>query len=196
MTTTPSTSPSSIDLDHAPEQLSGRYVLDPTHSRLGFVARHAMVTKVRGSFEQLEGSAELDFGDPAKSTATVTFDVASINTGQRQRDEHLRTNDFFDAATYPKGTFVSTGVEVLDEDTFAMTGELTLKGITKPVTVTWESTGVARDPFGNQRAGFEGRAVINRKDWGIEYNAALETGGVLIGDKITLELDVSAIREA
>ena len=174
--------------------LTGSYALDPTHTRLGFTARHAMVTKVRGSFEQFEGSAELDFDDPTRSTASVTFDIASIATGQKQRDEHLRTNDFFDAATYPKGTFVSTGITTVDDDTFAMTGDLTLKGVTKPVTITWEHTGTAQDPYGNTRAGFEGKAVINRKDWGIEYNAALETGGVLISDKITLEFDVSAIK--
>jgi polyisoprenoid-binding protein YceI len=176
--------------------LSGSYVLDPTHSRLGFVARHAMVTKVRGSFEQLEGSAVLDFEDPARSTALVSFDVASITTGNSQRDEHLRTNDFFDAPTYPKGTFTSTAVRVKDDTTFEMTGDLTLKGITKPVTVTWELTGTETDPYGNLRAGFEGKATLNRKDWGINFNAALESGGVLVSEKIVLELDVSAIRQA
>jgi polyisoprenoid-binding protein YceI len=176
--------------------LSGTYALDPTHTRLGFVARHAMVTKVRGAFEQLEGSAVLDFDDPARSTATVTFQVASINTGNSQRDEHLRTNDFFDVPTYPTGTFTSTAVTVLDDSSFEMTGDLTLKDVTKPVTVTWELTGTETDPFGNLRAGFEGRATLNRKDWGISFNAALESGGVLVSDKIVLELDVSAIRQA
>ena len=188
MTTTPSTT------TLTPTELTGDYALDVTHTRLGFVARHAMVTKVRGSFEELSGTAHLDFEDPTKSTASLTFAIASINTGQNQRDEHLRTNDFFDATSYPEGRFVSRSVTV-DGDSYEMVGDLTLKGITKPVTITWETTGVARDPFGNLRAGFEGRAVINRKDWGIEYNAALETGGVLISDKITLELDVSAIKQ-
>jgi polyisoprenoid-binding protein YceI len=176
--------------------LTGSYVLDPTHTRLGFTVRHAMVSKVRGAFEQLEGSAVLDFEDPSRSTATVTFQIASINTGQAQRDEHLRTNDFFDAASYPTGTFVSESVQVLDDTTFEMLGGLTLKGVTKPVTITWEHTGTATDPYGNLRAGFEGRATINRKDWGITYNAALETGGVLISDKIQLELDVEAVKSA
>ncbi|HUR15448.1 MAG TPA: YceI family protein [Mycobacteriales bacterium] len=175
--------------------LSGTYVVDPTHSRLGFVARHAMITKVRGSFESVDGTALLDFDDPTRSTASVTFDVASINTGNTQRDEHLRANDFFDAPTYPQGSFTSTGVRVLDDTTFELDGELTLKGVTKPVTVTWELTGTETDPFGNLRAGFEGRATINRKDWGVSWNAGLETGGVLVGDKIVLELDVSAIRQ-
>ena len=175
-------------------ELTGTYTLDPTHSRLGFTARHAMVTKVRGSFETFEGSAELNFEDPTESSATVTFDIASIATGQAQRDEHLRTNDFFDAPTYPKATFVSTSVKKVDDTTFELTGDLTLKNVTKPVTITWEYTGTARDPFGNLRAGFEGKGTLNRKDWGISYNAALETGGVLISDKIALEFDISAIK--
>ncbi len=176
--------------------LSGTYALDPTHTRLGFVTRHAMVTKVRGSFAELEGSAVLDFDDPSRSSASLTFQVASINTGNGQRDDHLRTNDFFDVATYPTATFASTGVRVIDAETFEMAGELTLKGVTHPATVTWELTGTETDPFGNLRAGFEGRATINRKDWGVSWNAALETGGVLVSEKIVLELDVSAIRQA
>ncbi|MCU1593935.1 MAG: hypothetical protein JWO12_1327 [Frankiales bacterium] len=175
-------------------ELSGTYALDATHTRLGFTARHAMVTKVRGSFDTFEGTAQLDFQDPTKSTATVSFDIASISTGQKQRDEHLRTNDFFDAETYPKGEFVSTGVTKVNDDTFEMVGDLTLKGVTKPITITWEHTGTATDPYNNLRAGFEGRATINRKDWGITYNAALEAGGVMISDKINLEFDVSAIK--
>ena len=176
-------------------ELTGDYVLDPTHTRLGFVARHAMVTKVRGSFEEFEGKAHLDFEDPTRSTAEVTFQIASISTGQKQRDEHLRTNDFFDAPTYATGRFVSTGVTKVDDETYELTGNLTLKDITKPVTLTWEQTGTSKDPYGNTRAGFEGKGVLNRKDWGIEYNAALETGGVLISDKITLEFDVSAVKQ-
>jgi polyisoprenoid-binding protein YceI len=183
-------------LTTATTDLTGDFALDTTHSRLGFTARHAMVTKVRGSFEQFEGTAHLDFADPTRSTATVTFQIASISTGQAQRDEHLRTNDFFDVPTYPEGTFVSTSVVKKSDDEFEMTGDLTLKGVTKPVTVTWEHTGTAKDPYGNLRAGFEGKATLNRKDWGITYNAALETGGVLISDKINLEFDVSAIKNA
>lgn len=174
-------------------ELSGDYVLDTTHTRLGFVARHAMVTKVRGSFQEFEGSAHLDFEDPSRSTASVTFTIASISTGQGQRDDHLRTNDFFDVASYPTGSFVSRSVTAKG-GSYELVGDLTLKGVTKPVAIEWEPTGVARDPYGNLRAGFEGRAVINRKDFGIEYNAVLETGGVLISDKITLEFDVSAIK--
>ncbi|MCW2542685.1 MAG: YceI family protein [Frankiales bacterium] len=177
-----------------PAQLTGDYTIDTAHSRLGFTARHAMVTKVRGSFEEFEGSAHLDFEDPTKSTAKVTFAMSSINTQQGQRDDHLRTSDFFDVSNYPTGTFTSTAVKKVDDETYELTGDLTLRGVTKPVTITWESTGIARDPYGNLRAGFEGKAVLSRKDFGIEYNAALETGGVLISDKINLEFDVSAIK--
>jgi polyisoprenoid-binding protein YceI len=176
--------------------LTGTYAIDPTHTRLGFVARHAMVTKVRGAFEEFEGTAQLDFEDPTKSTASLTFQVASINTNNAQRDEHLRTNDFFDAPTYPTATFTSTSVSKIDDETYEMVGDLTLKDVTKPVTITWEHTGTATDPFGNLRAGFEGRASINRKDWGVNWNAGLEAGGVLVSDKIALEFDVSAIKQA
>ncbi len=175
-------------------ELTGTYTLDPAHTRLGFTARHAMVTKVRGAFETFEGSAFLDFQDPTRSTASVSFDIASVNTGQAQRDEHLRTNDFFDAPTYPKGTFTSTSVKKVDDDTYEMAGDLTLKDVTRPVTITWVQTGTAKDPYGNLRAGFEGKAALSRKDWGITYNAALETGGVLVSDKINLEFDIAAIK--
>ena len=177
------------------QDLTGDYTLDPTHTRIGFVARHAMVTKVRGSFEEFAGTAHLDGSDPTKSTASVTMQVQSINTGNAQRDEHLRTNDFFDAPAFPEITFTSTGV-VVDGDDYKLTGDLTIKGVTKPVTIDFEYTGSATDPFGNLRVGFEGKAVIKRTDWGVNWNAALETGGVLVSDKITLEFDVSAIKNA
>jgi polyisoprenoid-binding protein YceI len=174
--------------------LTGTYTLDPAHSRIGFVARHAMVTKVRGAFGSFTGSAVLDADDPARSSAELTVEVASVDTGNAQRDDHLRTNDFFDAATYPQIRFVSTAVERVDDTEYRLTGDLTIKGITKPVTVEFTYTGSAVDPWGNERAGFEGRAVINRKDWGVNFNAALEAGGVLVSEKITLEFDVSAIK--
>jgi polyisoprenoid-binding protein YceI len=177
-----------------PADLTGDFVIDPTHSSIGFTARHAMVTKVRGTFEQFEGKAHLDAANPAASTAEVVIEVASINTRQAQRDDHLRTNDFFDAPAFPQITFRSTAVEVLSADTFALTGDLTIKGTTNPITVEFEHTGVATDVYGNVRAGFEGKAVINRRDYGVTWNAALETGGVMVSDKITLEFDISAIR--
>ena len=179
-----------------PTALTGDFTIDPSHSRVGFVARHAMVTKVRGAFTDFSGSAHLDAENPAASTAEVAIQVASIETANAQRDEHLRTNDFFDAPSFPEITFRSTGVEVLGADTFALTGDLSIKGTTKPVTIEFEHTGIATDVYGNVRAGFEGKTVINRKDWGIAWNAALETGGVLVSEKITLEFDISAIKNA
>lgn len=180
---------------YAPE-LTGTYQIDPTHSRLGFVARHAMVTKVRGDFKSFEGSLQIDAADPAKSSGTVSIDVASVDTSNEQRDEHLRTNDFFDAQTYPKITFQTTSIEPIDDTRFNVSGELTLRGVTKPVTIEFEFTGAATDPFGNQRLGFEGSTVLNRKDFGVNWNAALEAGGVLVSEKVTLEIDISAVKAA
>ena len=174
--------------------LTGDYTLDITHTRLGFVARHAMVTKVRGSFTEFEGTAHLDVANPAASTASVTIQVASITTGNDQRDGHLRTNDFFDAPSFPTITFSSTSVEVLGSEAFRLHGDITVKGVSKPISIDFEHTGTAKDPFGNLRAGFEGKAQLTRSDFGISYNAALETGGVLVSDKIALEFDISAVK--
>ncbi len=177
-----------------PAELSGDYVLDGSHSRIGFMARHAMVTKVRGQFTEFTGGAHLDLADPSASRAHVDIEVASIDTRNEQRDGHLRTNDFFDAPSFPQITFRSTGVEALDDTTYAVTGDLTIKGTTKSVTVEFEYAGAARDPFGNVRVGFEGRASLNRSDFGVNFNAPLETGGVLVSEKIALEFDLSAIK--
>jgi polyisoprenoid-binding protein YceI len=180
----------------APETLTGTYTLDPTHSRIGFVARHAMVTKVRGSFNEVEGSGYFDAEDPTKSHLEVTIQAASIDTRNADRDGHLRSNDFFDMDTYPEIRFASTSVERSGDDEYRVTGDLTIKGVTKPVVVDFEYNGAAVDPFQNQRIGFEGKTTINRKDWGVSWNAALETGGVLVSEKVTLEFEVSAIRTA
>jgi polyisoprenoid-binding protein YceI len=176
--------------------LTGTYTLDPAHSRIGFVARHAMVTKVRGAFNDFEGTAVLDGDNPANSSARVTIQAASIDTRQAQRDEHLRGNDFFAMDEFPQITFVSTGARQVDDENFELSGDLTVKGVTKSVTIPFEYQGAAQDPFGNSRVGFEGSVVINRKDFGVNFNAALETGGVLVSDKITLEFEISAIKNA
>lgn len=176
------------------DDVSGHYDLDAAHSRLGFVARHVMVTKVRGSFHEFAGSFDLDASNWSASAAQVTIQVASIDTGSEQRDGHLRTNDFFDAPNHPLITFTSTRVEQTAEDTFAVTGDLTIKGITRPVTVDFAYTGSAVDPYGNTRVGFEGSSTIDRTDFGITFNAPLESGGVLVSNKITLEFDISAIK--
>jgi polyisoprenoid-binding protein YceI len=176
--------------------LTGSYTLDPAHTRIGFVARHAMVTKVRGAFNEFEGTATIDAANPTRSSARVTIKAASIDTRNAQRDEHLRSNDFLAMAEHPEITFVSTAVRPVDETTFELTGDLTIKGVTKPVTIPFTFEGAAQDPFGNTRVGFEGAVAISRKDYGITWNAALETGGVLVGDTIVLEFEVSAVKNA
>ena len=177
-------------------ELTGTYTLDPAHSRLGFVARHAMVTKVRGAFNEFEGTATLDGANPANSSAQVTISTASIDTRNAQRDGHLRSNDFLAMDEYPQITFVSTGARQVDDSTFELTGDLTIKGVTNPITIPFSFEGAAKDPFGNLRVGFEGAVTINRKDYGITWNAALETGGVLVSDKVTLEFEISAVKNA
>ena len=174
--------------------LAGTYVLDPSHSRIGFVARHAMVTKVRGQFNEFEGSAVVDADDFTKSSAQVTIQGASIDTHNEQRDGHLKSNDFLALDEYPLITFASTGVRLTGETSLELTGDLTLKGVTNSITVPFQFEGAATDPFGNLRVGFEGSVVINRKDYGVSWNAALETGGVLVSEKITLEFELSAIK--
>jgi polyisoprenoid-binding protein YceI len=177
-----------------PNTLTGTYAIDPAHSRIGFVARHAMVTKVRGSFNEFEGNGYFDADNPASSRLELTIKAASIDTRNADRDAHLRSNDFFDMEKYPDIDFVSTAVEPLDAENYRVTGVLTIKGVSKPVTVDFEYTGTAVDPFGNTRIGLEGKTTVNRKDWGVNWNAALEAGGVLVSEKVTLEFDVSAIR--
>ncbi len=174
--------------------ISGDYVLDTAHSRLGFSARHAMVTTVRGQFDEFEGSAHIDATNPGASTVSITIKAASVTTGQEQRDQHLRTPDFFDVERYADLTFVSTSVE-RDGTEWAITGDLTINAATHPVTVLFEENGSAKDPYGNLRVGFEGGTTIKRSDWGLSFNAGLETGGVLVSDKIKLEFDISAIAQ-
>jgi polyisoprenoid-binding protein YceI len=174
------------------DDITGDYTLDVSHTRLGFSARHAMVTTVRGTFKDFEGTAHVDTANPADSKVDLVIKAASIDTGVADRDAHLRSGDFFESETHPEITFTSTDVE-RDGDDWTITGDLTIKGTTKPITIEFESTGSARDPFGNLRIGFEGQATLSRKDWGLSWNAALETGGFLVSDKIKLDFDISAI---
>ncbi|WP_327671726.1 MULTISPECIES: YceI family protein [unclassified Streptomyces] len=176
--------------------VTGDYTVDPAHTTLGFVARHAMVTNVKGSFSDFTGSLHLDGSDPAKSTASFDVQMASISTGNEDRDGHLKSADFFKIDEFPTMTFRSTSAESLGGDDYRITGDLTILGTTKPLTIDLEFNGVAKDPFGNERVGFEGKSEILRSDWGLSWNAALETGGVLISDKIKLNFDISAIKEA
>jgi len=178
------------------QSATGTYVIDATHSQIGFGARHAMVTKVRGTFNDFSGTGFFDAETPANSNLQLNIKAASIDTRNADRDAHLRSNDFFDMEQFPEITFVSSAFEKAEADTYRVTGDLTIKGVTKAVTFDLEYTGSATDPYQNQRIGFEGKTTINRTDWGISFNAALETGGLLVGEKITLEFEISAIRSA
>lgn len=179
----------------SPETLTGSYTFDPSHSRVGFVARHAMVTKVRGAFNDVEGHGFFDASDPGRSHFEVTIQAKSIDTRNADRDAHLRGNDFFAMDAYPEIRFGSTSVEAVDDTTYRVTGDLTIKDVTKPITFDLELTGSVQDPFGNQRLGLEGSVVVNRKDWNVTWNAALEAGGVLVSEKVTLEFEVSAVKD-
>ncbi|HEY7565229.1 MAG TPA: YceI family protein [Acidimicrobiia bacterium] len=173
---------------------AGRYVIDPSHSRIGFVARHAMVSKVRGTFNEFEGSGYFDPTDPGKSSVELTIKAASIDTRNGDRDAHLRSNDFFDMNSYPEITFVSTSVDHVEGDDFRITGDLTIKGVTKSVTFSVGYNGSSVDPYGNTRIGLEGKTTVNRRDWRVNWNAPLEAGGVLVSENVTLEFEASAIR--
>ena len=177
------------------DQLQGTWTIDQSHSSIGFTARHAMVAKVRGTFNDYTGTATV--GETlADSRVEVEIEATSVDTRNADRDAHLRTNDFFGTDEHAKITFVSTSVTKTGDASFDLTGDLTIKGTTKSVTIPFEETGTAVDPFGNTRVGFEGATTINRKDWDLSWNAALETGGVLVSEKIKLEFDVSAIKNA
>jgi len=169
---------------------AGTFTIDPTHSRVGFSARHAMVTKVRGSFNEFSGAAVVADGG---ATLNIEINVASIDTRNADRDGHLQSADFFDAATFPKITFASTSVKDSGSDKIVVEGNLTVRDVTKPLAIEFEYTGTAKDPFGNDRFGFEGEAEINRKDFGLTWNAALETGGILVSENIKLEFEISTI---
>ena len=180
----------------APATLTGQYLIDPAHSRIGFSARHAMVTKVRGSFKDFEGTGYFDADNPENITLDLTIKAASIDTRSPDRDTHLRSNDFLAMDQYPEITFRATKVTKSGPSTYEVTGDLNLRGVAKPVVVAFEYTGAAVDPYGNQRIGLEGATIINRKDWGVSWNAALEAGGVLVSEKVNLEFEVSAIRSS
>jgi polyisoprenoid-binding protein YceI len=174
-----------------PGYKAGTWTIDPTHSEVGFSIRHIMISKVKGKFEKF--SATFVTGEnPLDSSVTASAEVASINTNEANRDGHLRTGDFFDAPTYPTIDFVSTGVRQEGDD-FKVDGNLTIKGVTKPVTFDFEFGGFGQDPYGNYKAGATAKTVINREDFGLNYNAALETGGVLLGEKVTITLELQAV---
>lgn len=176
------------------QDLRGTYTIDPDHSQIGFVTRHAMVTKVRGAFNEFEGTAKASDGAQG-ATIELTIKSDSIDTRNGQRDGHVKGEDFLAVEEFPTITFTSTDTKV-DGDTLTVTGDLTIKGTTKSITVPFEFDGAATDPFGNERIGFEGKTTINRQEYGVTFNAPLEGGGVLVSDKITLEFEISAIKQA
>ncbi len=169
------------------------YAIDASHSQVGFAVKHMMFSTVRGNFNGFEGTVEVDHDNPANSSVSVTIDASTITTGDERRDEHLRSADFFDVAVYPTITFKSTSVDFKNADDFTISGELTMHGVTGPVKIKAEQTGEGTNPWGVDVAGFEGKTEINREDYGLTYNAALEKGGVLVGReiKINLELEVA-----
>ncbi|GAA2578864.1 YceI family protein [Winogradskya consettensis] len=174
---------------------AGTYELDAAHKRVGFIARHLMVSKVRGQFA--EATATITIGeDPLQSSVTAEIKAASVETGQVDRDNHLRTGDFFEAEKYPTIVFRSTGIKSHAGAEFVLDGELTIKDVTKPVELVVEFEGATTSPYGQSVFGFSASTEIDREDWGLTWNVALETGGVMIGKKIKIEIEGEAIRQA
>src|SRR5216683_1066781 len=177
-----------------PGYIAGTWEIDPVHSEIGFTARHMMVSKVRGRFTTFSG--ELVTGEtPLQSSVTATIDLTSINTGNEQRDQHIRSADFFEVDKYTTMTYRSTGLRP-EGDHFILDGELTLKDVSKEVPLTLELNGFGPDPYGGTRAGFTATGEINRQDFGVTWNAAMEHGGVVVSDKITLHLEIEAVLQA
>jgi|SRR5271166_4676744 len=166
--------------------------IDPIHSEVGFSVRHMMVSKVRGRFTNFSGQI-VTADDPTQSSVTAEIDLSSINTGQEQRDAHIRSADFFEVETYPTMTYRSTGIRVQDGE-YVLDGDLTLKGVTKRVPLRLELNGFGPDPYGGVRAGFTATGDINRSDFNVSFNAPLSNGGVVVGEKVTLQLEIEAVR--
>ncbi|GAA5051495.1 YceI family protein [Streptomyces similanensis] len=180
--------------DAAQAALTGDWMIDPAHSRIGFSVRHAMVTTVRGAFTAYESRLYFDGRDPARSHAEIVLSTASVDTGVEQRDAHLVGRDFLDAARHPRMTFTSTSVRLAGQDVYRMSGDLTIKDVTRPVVLELTYIGHVTDPFGYERAGFDGTTTINRSDWGLTYNARLAQGGAMVSEKVRLQFDIAAIR--
>lgn len=174
--------------------LTGEWMIDPAHSRIGFSVRHAMVTTVRGAFLEYESRLYFDGRNPARSRAEISMSTASVDTGVEQRDAHLVGRDFLNAAKHPRISFVSTAVQLIGKDVYRMTGDLTIRGITNPVVLDLTYIGYVTDPFGYERVGFDGTTTINRSDWGLTYNARLAEGGAMVSERLRLQFDIAAIR--
>jgi polyisoprenoid-binding protein YceI len=171
---------------------AGTWNIDPIHSEVGFSVRHMMVSKVRGRFTNFSGQI-VTAGDPTQSSVTAEIDLSSIDTGQEQRDAHIKSADFFEVETYPTMTYKSTGVRVEDGE-YILDGDLTLKGVTRTVPLRLELNGFGPDPYGGVRAGFSAIGELNRADFNVSFNAPLANGGVVVGDKITLQLEIEAVK--
>ncbi|MFE9449914.1 YceI family protein [Streptomyces sp. NPDC006739] len=180
--------------DPALAALTGEWMIDPAHSRIGFSVRHAMVTTVRGAFTDYQSRLYFDGRDPAGSKAEIVLSTASVDTGVEQRDAHLVGRDFLDAATYPRMRFTSTAVRLADGDVYRMSGDLTIKNATRPVVLELTYIGHVTDPFGYERVGFDGTTTINRSEWGLTYNSRLAEGGAMVSEKVRLQFDIAAIR--
>lgn len=176
-----------ITAETIPGYVAGTWKIDPAHTEIGFSVRHLAISKVRGTFESFDATVHAA-ENPAESTVEVSVDVTSITTGNADRDAHLRSNDFFDPEQYPTMTFVSTGIRV-DGEKMLLDGDLTLRGVTKPITLAGEFGGIAKDPWGSLKAAASGSTVINRHDFGVSWNAPLETGGFLLGEQVTITID-------
>ncbi|MGW2838828.1 YceI family protein [Streptomyces sp. NPDC001493] len=175
--------------------LTGEWMIDPAHSRIGFSVRHAMVTTVRGSFAEYESLLYFDGSNPARSRAEISIATASVDTGVEQRDDHLVGREFLDARTHPRMVFTSTAVTLQAQDVYRMTGDLTIRGTTNPVDLELTYIGHVTDPFGYERVGFDGTTTINRSDWGLTYNARLAEGGAMVSERLRLQFDIAAIRK-
>jgi polyisoprenoid-binding protein YceI len=172
------------------------FKIDQAHSQIQFTVRHMMISKVRGQFEKFDGTFQMDEQNPANSIVNVRIEAASINTREAQRDAHLRSADFLDAEKYTYITFQSQRVEVLDDTTAKLYGDLTIKDVTKPVVLDVEYNGSAKSPWGTTSFGFNASTTINRKEWNLVWNVALETGGVLVGDEIKIDIELELVKEA
>jgi polyisoprenoid-binding protein YceI len=193
MSTQTITNPYTRTVDDVEIPVAGTYVIDPSHSHIGFAVRHLMISKVKGRFASFSGTVTVA-DDPLASAVEVEIDTASIDTRDEQRDGHLRSPDFFDVAQFPTATYRSTGVRQ-QGGRWAVDGELTISGVTRPVTLDLTVDGVGGDPWGGTRVGFAARAEVDREDFGLTWNQALETGGVLVGKTITVEIEAEAVRQ-
>ena len=173
-----------------------KWVSDPTHSELGFKIKHLMISSVSGSLKSFQAEVETQGEDFTTAQISLSADMASISTNNDQRDAHLRNSDFFEVEKYPELKFASTKLEKIDSDTFALFGDLTLKGVTRPVKLNVEFNGVTKDPWGGERAGFVVSGKINRSDWGVNFNGVLETGGVMLSEEVRIFSEIQVVKQA